>query len=160
MAYSIMSGNLDDKLADWYAKMHDQLHLTMAETTEIGMAGAEKFKPALEEETRKKHYSNHHYKVANGHAADNITIWTGRNNSYKGKSHDNETDFSGAVFVGWNDRYYAMNMMRANDGTSQQVGDHFITNLRANPSVRQQILEAEQKKYKEIMDRKRSQGGD
>lgn len=160
MAYSIMSGNLDDKLADWYAKMHDQLNLTVAEKTQIGMAGAEKFQPALEDETRKKHYSSHHYTGTTGHAADNITTWVGQNTDYKGKPHDNETDFSGAVFVGWNDRYYAMNMMRANDGTLNEVGDHFLTNLRANPTVRQQILEAEQKKYKEIMDRKKSNGGD
>lgn len=154
MAQSI-GGGLDDALSKWLKSVETTQNLTVADKTAVNLAGAEVFQKALTDETRDKHYSSHKNEKA-GHAADHITKWTGNKTSKRAA----DTDFSGVVTVGWDNKWHAMNMMRVNDGTRKMKGDHFITNLRANSSLRETILEAEQKKYKEIMDRKRSQGGD
>lgn len=154
MAQSI-TGGLDDALTGWLKSVESTQDLTVADKTAVNLAGAEVFQKALTDETREKHYSSHKNEK-NGHAADHITKWTGNKTSKRAA----DTDFSGVVTVGWDNKWHAMNMMRVNDGTRKMKGDHFITNLRVNQSLRQQIFEAEQKKYKEIMDRKRSQGGD
>lgn len=143
---------LDDALNNFVKKIQAKTcDLTVAEKTQISTAGARVFRDALESETRAKHYSNHADQTF-GHAADNIEISRDQN----GK-RTIDTDFSGGVRVGWNNRYHAMNMLRANDGTMCQIGDHFVTNLRANANVRESILDAERKAYEDIVSRK---GGD
>lgn len=143
---------LDDALNAFVKKIKVKTSdLTVAEKTRISIAGARVFKNALESETRAKHYSNHADQTF-GHAGDNIEI----SRDQTGK-RTIDTNFSGSVRVGWNNRYHAMNMLRANDGTKRQIGDHFVTNLRANSNVRDAILDAERKVYEDIVSKK---GGD
>lgn len=153
MSQSI-AGGIDDALTRLMKDVERQQNLTIAELTEISMAGAEVYEKDLRDETRAKHYSSHKDSKY-GHMADHITKWVGS----KGKNKS-DTDFSGVVTVGWDNWFHGMNAMRLNDGTRKISADHFVDNLRCNPSLRQAVFEAEQKKYKEIMDRKRSQGGD
>lgn len=153
MAQSI-GGGLDDALSKWLKSVENTQNLTVADKTAVNMAGAEVFQKALIDETREKHYSSHKNEKA-GHAADHITKWVGQKGNRKA-----DTDFSGVVTVGWDNKWHAMNMMRVNDGTRKMKGDNFITNLRANPSLREQILDAEQKVYKDIADKKKNEGGD
>lgn len=154
MAQSI-TGGLDDALTSWLKSVENTQNLTVADKTAVNMAGAEVFQKALTDETREKHYSSHKNEKA-GHAADHITKWTGNKTSKRAA----DTDFSGVVTVGWDNKWHAMNMMRVNDGTRRMTGDHFITNLRADPGLRNQILEAEQKAYKDIANKKKTEGGD
>lgn len=153
MAQSI-TGGLDDALTGWLKSVENTQNLTVADKTAVNLAGAEVFQKALTDETREKHYSSHKNEK-NGHAADHITKWVGQKGNRKA-----DTDFSGVVTVGWDNRWHAMNMLRVNDGTRKMRGDHFITNLRADPGLRKQILEAEQKAYNDIANKKKNEGGD
>lgn len=149
MVENITNG-LDDALSQWIKKLDKQTaDMSPADQLDIAMAGGQVFEKHLRDETKSKHYSSHNDKKF-GHAADHIGMSVPKTNG--GRSEMN-TRF-GTVIVGWKNRYHAMNMMRLNDGTKHQIADHFVTNLRHDPQVRAEILEAEQKKYQEVIRKK------
>lgn len=148
-----IDGNLDEALRMFYKKIYDSsAGLTEEDQKAINIKGAQVFEKAEREITNEKHRSNHHDEKF-GHAADNVGITgVGSTGNYNGKIK------VGSYIVGWKNKYHAMNMMRVNDGTSTIVGDHFITNLRKDSTVRQRMLEAEKAEYDRIIKRKREAG--
>lgn len=139
--------NLDDAINKWIKKVKNASELSEADRLDINMAGADVFEKALRDETNTKHRSSHK-DAAFGHAADNIGKY-----APKGLSKDSGVKL-GSFIVGWKNRYHAMNMLRLNDGTKKIVGDHFVTNLRANRTVRSEMLKAEKERYDEILRKK------
>lgn len=143
-----ISGNLDDALAIFTKQVESiSSGLTDADRRAINLQGAQVFEKAERDETNAKHRSTHH-DTTFGHAADNVGMC-----QPKGIADDSDTSI-GAYVVGWKNHYHAMNMMRVNDGTINIIGDHFITNLRQNETVRQRILEAEKAEYDRIVAKK------
>lgn len=142
--------NLDDAINKWIKKVKSASELSEADRLDINMAGADIFEKALRDETNAKHRSTHKDESF-GHAADNIGKY-----APKGLSKDSGVKL-GSFIVGWKNRYHAMNMLRLNDGTKKIVGDHFVTNLRQNSTVRSEMLKAEKDRYNEIL-RKKQEG--
>lgn len=142
--------NLDDAINKWIKKVKNASELSEADRLDINMAGADVFEKALRDETNAKHRSSHKDKSF-GHAADNIGKY-----APKGLSKDSGVKL-GSFLVGWKNRYHSMNMLRLNDGTKTIVGDHFVTNLRQNSTVRSEMLKAEKERYEEIL-RKKQEG--
>lgn len=142
--------NLDDAINKWIKKVKNASELSEADRLDINMAGADVFEKALRDETNAKHRSSHK-DAAWGHAADGIGKY-----ALKGLSKDSGVKL-GSFIVGWKNRYHSMNMLRLNDGTKKIVGDHFVTNLRQNSTVRSEMLKAEQERYEEIL-RKKGEG--
>lgn len=139
--------NLDDAINKWIKKVKNASELSEADRLDINMAGADVFEKALRDETNTKHRSSHK-DAAWGHAADNI-------GKYAPKGVDKDSGVKlGSFIVGWKNRYHAMNMLRLNDGTKKIVGDHFVTNLRQNSTVRSEMLKAEKERYEEILRKK------
>ncbi|UXE90206.1 phage tail protein [Limosilactobacillus reuteri] len=139
--------NLDDAINKWIKKVKNASELSEADRLDINMAGADVFEKALRDETNAKHRSTH--KDATwGHAADNIGKYVP-----KGANKDAGVKL-GSFIVGWKNRYHAMNMLRLNDGTKKLIGDHFVTNLRQNSTVRSEMLKAERERYDEILRKK------
>lgn len=139
--------NLDDAINKWIKKVKSASELSEADRLDINMAGADVFEKALRDETNTKHRSTHKDESF-GHAADNIGKY-----APKGLSKDSGVKL-GSFIVGWKNRYHAMNMLRLNDGTKKIVGDHFVTNLRQNSTVRSEMLKAERERYEEILRKK------
>ncbi|PEG89559.1 phage tail protein [Lactobacillus sp. UMNPBX7] len=139
--------NLDDAINKWIKKVKNASELSEADRLDINMAGADVFEKALRDETNAKHRSSHKDESF-GHAADNIGKY-----APKGLSKDSGVKL-GSFLVGWKNRYHAMNMLRLNDGTKKIVGDHFVTNLRQNGTVRSEMLKAEKERYEEIIRKK------
>lgn len=139
--------NLDDAINKWIKKVKNASELSEADRLDINLAGAQVFEKALRDETNAKHRSTHKDESF-GHAADNIGKY-----APKGLSKDSGVKF-GSFIVGWKNRYHAMNMLRLNDGTKKIVGDHFVTNLRQNSTVRSEMLKAEKERYEEILRKK------
>lgn len=139
--------NLDDAINKWIKKVKNASELSEADRLDINMAGADIFEKALRDETNTKHRSTHK-DAAWGHAADNIGKY-----APKGLSKDSGVKL-GSFLVGWKNRYHSMNMLRLNDGTKKIVGDHFVTNLRQNSTVRSEMLKAEKERYEEILRKK------
>lgn len=139
--------NLDDAINKWIKKVKSASELSEADRLDINMAGADVFEKALRDETNAKHRSSHKDESF-GHAADNIGKY-----APKGANKDAGVKL-GSFIVGWKNKYHAMNMLRLNDGTKKLVGDHFVTNLRANRTVRSEMLKAEQERYNEILRKK------
>lgn len=145
-----IDGNLDEALRMFYKKIYDSsAGLTEEDQKAINIKGAQVFEKAEREITNEKHRSNHHDEKF-GHAADNVGI----TNTSPSKTNYNGKIKLGAYVVGWKNKYHAMNMMRVNDGTSSIIGDHFITNLRKDSTVRQRMLEAEKAEYDRIIKQK------
>ena len=142
--------NLDDAINKWIKKVKNASELSEADRLDINLAGAQVFEKALRDETNAKHRSNHKDESF-GHAADNIGKY-----APKGLSKDSGVKL-GSFLVGWKNRYHSMNMLRLNDGTKKIVGDHFVTNLRQNSTVRSEMLKAEKERYDEIL-RKKQEG--
>lgn len=142
--------NLDDAINKWIKKVKTASELSEADRLDINMAGADIFEKALRDETNAKHRSSHKDKSF-GHAGDNIGKY-----APKGANKDVGVKL-GSFIVGWKNRYHAMNMLRLNDGTKKIVGDHFVTNLRQNSTVRSEMLKAEKERYDEIL-RKKQEG--
>lgn len=142
--------NLDDAINKWIKKVKNASELSEADRLDINMAGADVFEKALRDETNAKHRSTHR-DATWGHAGDNIGKY-----APKGVSKDAGVKL-GSFVVGWKNRYHAMNMLRLNDGTKNIVGDHFVTNLRQNSTVRSEMLKAEKERYDEIL-RKKQEG--
>lgn len=142
--------NLDDAINKWIKKVKNASELSEADRLDINMAGADVFEKALRDETNAKHRSSHKDESF-GHAADNIGKY-----APKGLSKDSGVKL-GSFLVGWKNRYHSMNMLRLNDGTKKIVGDHFVTNLRQNSTVRSEMLKAEKEQYDEIL-RKKGEG--
>lgn len=142
--------NLDDAINKWIKKVKSASELSEADRLDINLAGADVFEKALRDETNAKHRSSHKDESF-GHAADGIGKY-----APKGLSKDSGVKL-GSFIVGWKNRYHAMNMLRLNDGTKKIVGDHFVTNLRANRTVRSEMLKAEKDRYDEIL-RKKQEG--
>lgn len=142
--------NLDDAINKWIKKVKNASELSEADRLDINMAGADVFEKALRDETNAKHRSSHKDESF-GHAADNIGKY-----APKGLSKDSGVKL-GSFLVGWKNRYHSMNMLRLNDGTKKIVGDHFVTNLRQNSTVRSEMLKAEKERYDEIL-RKKQEG--
>lgn len=139
--------NLDDAINKWIKKVKSASELSEADRLDINLAGADIFEKALRDETNAKHRSSHKDESF-GHAADNIGKY-----APKGLSKDSGVKL-GSFIVGWKNRYHAMNMLRLNDGTRKIVGDHFVTNLRQNSTVRSEMLKAEKERYDEILRKK------
>ncbi|OTA50508.1 hypothetical protein BHL91_00955 [Limosilactobacillus reuteri] len=139
--------NLDDAINKWIKKVKSASELSEADRLDINMAGADVFEKALRDETNAKHRSSHKDESF-GHAADNIGKY-----APKGLSKDSGVKL-GSFLVGWKNRYHAMNMLRLNDGTKKIIGDHFVTNLRQNSTVRSEMLKAEKERYDEILRKK------
>lgn len=139
--------SIDKALYKWIKKVKNASELSEADRLDINMAGADIFEKALRDETNAKHRSTHK-DAAWGHAADNIGKY-----APKGLSKDSGVKL-GSFLVGWKNRYHAMNMLRLNDGTKKIVGDHFVTNLRQNSTVRSEMLKAEKERYDEILRKK------
>lgn len=139
--------NLDDAINKWIKKVKSASELSEADRLDINMAGADVFEKALRDETNSKHRSSHK-DAAWGHAADNIGKY-----APKGANKDAGVKL-GSFIVGWKNRYHSMNMLRLNDGTKKIVGDHFVTNLRQNSTVRSEMLKAEKERYDEILRKK------
>lgn len=142
--------NLDDAINKWIKKVKSASELSEADRLDINMAGADVFEKALRDETNAKHRSSHKDRSF-GHAADNIGKY-----APKGVNKDAGVKL-GSFIVGWKNRYHSMNMLRLNDGTKKIVGDHFVTNLRQNSTVRSEMLKAEKERYDEIL-RKKGEG--
>lgn len=142
--------SIDKALYKWIKKVKNASELSEADRLDINMAGADIFEKALRDETNTKHRSSHK-DAAWGHAGDNIGKY-----SPKGVDKDSGVKL-GSFIVGWKNRYHAMNMLRLNDGTKKIVGDHFVTNLRQNSTVRSEMLKAEKERYDEIL-RKKQEG--
>lgn len=141
---------LENVLADWFDSVKSQTsNLTLLDRQDITRAGAKVFAQRLREETNAKHRSTHNDKVF-GHAADHIT-------TSRVKDKANRNFEQGAMDIGWNNHYHAMNMMRVNDGTRRMRGDHFITNLQNDQRVIDEVLTAEKRAYSKIVARKQSQ---
>lgn len=139
--------NLDDAINKWIKNVKNTSELSEADRLDINLAGADVFEKALRDETNTKHRSSHK-DAAWGHAADNIGKY-----APKGANKDAGVKL-GYFLVGWKNRYHAMNMLRLNDGTKKIVGDHFVTNLRQNSTVRSEMLKAEKERYEEILRKK------
>ena len=139
--------NLDDAINKWIKKVKSTSELSEADRLDINLAGADVFEKALRDETNAKHRSSHK-DAAWGHAADNIGKY-----APKGVNKDAGVKL-GSFLVGWKNRYHSMNMLRLNDGTKKIVGDHFVTNLRQNSTVRSEMLKAEKERYDEILRKK------
>lgn len=139
--------NLDDAINKWIKKVKNASELSEADRLDINLAGAQVFEKALRDETNEKHRSTHKDESF-GHAADNIGKY-----APKGVNKDAGVKL-GSFIVGWKNRYHAMNMLRLNDGTKKIVGDHFVTNLRQNSTVRSEMLKAEKERYDEILRKK------
>ncbi|MDD1400989.1 phage tail protein [Limosilactobacillus reuteri] len=139
--------NLDDAINKWIKKVKNASELSEADRLDINMTGADVFEKALRDETNAKHRSTHK-DAAWGHAADSIGKY-----APKGLSKDYGVKL-GSFIVGWKNRYHSMNMLRLNDGTKKIVGDHFVTNLRQNSTVRSEMLKAERERYEEILRKK------
>ena len=139
--------SIDKALYKWIKKVKNASELSEADRLDINMAGADVFEKALRDETNAKHRSSHKDESF-GHAADNIGKY-----APKGLSKDSGVKL-GSFIVGWKNRYHAMNMLRLNDGTKKIVGDHFVTNLRQNSTVRSEMLKAERERYDEILRKK------
>ena len=134
--------SIDKALYKWIKKVKNASELSEADRLDINLAGAQVFEKALRDETNAKHRSSHK-DAAFGHAADGP----------KGANKDVGVKL-GSFIVGWKNRYHAMNMLRLNDGTKNIVGDHFVTNLRQNSTVRSEMLKAEKERYEEILRKK------
>lgn len=148
MATDIKRDDIGDALTEWSKQLEKQVTgMSQADKEDVVMQGALVFEKHLREETRNKHYSSHNDPVF-GHAADNISMYKPAD----GSMSDANTNFTSYI-VGWKHHYHAMNMLRANDGTKRQVGDNFITNLQSSGKIRQEILEAEQQRYKQLLNR-------
>ena len=142
--------DLDDAINKWIKKVKNASELSEADRLDINLAGANVFEKALRDETNAKHRSSHK-DAAWGHAADGI-------GKYAPKGANKDVGIKlGSFIVGWKNRYHAMNMLRLNDGTKKIVGDHFVTNLRQNSTVRSEMLKAERERYDEIL-RKKQEG--
>lgn len=139
--------SIDKALYNWIKKVKNASELSEADRLDINMAGADVFEKALRDETNAKHRSTHK-DAAWGHAADGIGKY-----APKGANKDVGVKL-GSFVVGWKNRYHAMNMLRLNDGTKKIVGDHFVTNLRQNSTVRSEMLKAERERYEEILRKK------
>ena len=139
--------NLDDAINKWIKKVKNASELSEADRLDINLAGADVFEKALRDETNAKHRSSHKDESF-GHAADNIGKY-----APKGLSKDSGVKL-GSFIVGWKNRYHSMNMLRLNDGTKKIVGDHFVTNLRQNSTVRSEMLKVERERYEEILRKK------
>lgn len=139
--------NLDDAINEWIKKVKSASELSEADRLDINLAGADVFEKALRDETNAKHRSSHK-DAAWGHAADNIGKY-----APKGANKDAGVKL-GSFIVGWKNRYHSMNMLRLNDGTKKIIGDHFVTNLRQNSTVRSEMLKAERERYEEILRKK------
>lgn len=139
--------NLDDAINNWIKKVKSASELSEADRLDINLAGADVFEKALRDETNARHRSTHK-DAAWGHAADNIGKY-----APKGANKDAGVKL-GSFLVGWKNRYHSMNMLRLNDGTKKIVGDHFVTNLRQNSTVRSEMLKAEKERYDEILRKK------
>ena len=139
--------NLDDAITKWIKKVKNASELSEADRLDINLAGADIFEKALRDETNTKHRSTHR-DATWGHAGDNIGKY-----APKGLSKDSGVKL-GSFIVGWKNRYHSMNMLRLNDGTKKIVGDHFVTNLRQNSTVRSEMLKAEKERYEEILRKK------
>ena len=139
--------NLDDAINKWIKKVKNASELSEADRLDINMAGADVFEKALRDETNTKHRSTHKDESF-GHAGDNIGKY-----APKGMNKDAGVKL-GSFIVGWKNRYHSMNMLRLNDGTKKIVGDHFVTNLRQNSTVRSEMLKAERERYDEILRKK------
>lgn len=146
-----IAGSLDDALTLWMKRVEKLTSLSNVEKLQIALAGAQVFKDRLTEVVNTKHRSTHNDKVY-GHAGDHVSIGM----RDRGKSSEAFTNFNSYV-VGWDNWYHAMNMLRANDGTKRQLGDHFLTNLRRDPELRSAILKAEKQKYNEIIAKHRQE---
>ena len=143
--------NLTDGLKAWLDSVEKSTSkMPVYDQHRIENAGAEVFMKHLREETNAKHRSRHNDKKY-GHAADHI----GMSRAKDGSKFATEVQH---VRVGWDNRYYAMNMMRVNDGTKRIIGDHFVTNLRENSEVQDEMLEAEKRAYNQVI--KKNQEGD
>ena len=130
---------LDDALNEFMSSVKAQAELSVEDTQEITKAGADVYAKELEAVTREKHYSNHDDKVW-GHMADSII---NQDKDIDGERNGNST-------VGF-DFYHASNARRLNDGTKKYKADHFITNLQDSAELQEKVLQAEYKKYKEIV---------
>ena len=139
--------SIDKALYEWIKKVKSASELSEADRLDINMAGANVFEKALRDETNAKHRSTHKDESF-GHAGDNIGKY-----APKGLSKDSGVKL-GSFIVGWKNRYHSMNMLRLNDGTKKIVGDHFVTNLRQNGTVRSEMLKAERERYDEILRKK------
>ena len=110
--------SFEDQLNE-YRKQLSQLVPTMEQKKVANKAGAEILQKNLTEVTRTRHYSNKR-DPKYGHMADHIEI------------SDRNIDGveTGAVTVGWTNRFHAMNAMRLNDGTVHIRADHFVDVIR------------------------------
>lgn len=150
MRHQTAEAELDQVLRAWFEGVKKETtDLTVLDRQDITRAGAKIFAKHLRDETRAKHYSTHNEE----HAADHVVSAVSREKDHKNSYEAGSTD------VGWADRYYAMNMMRCNDGTSFFKGDHFITNLQNNMMVVNECLSAEKREYARIVVQKESQEG-
>lgn len=148
MTTTIKRDDIGDALTEWTKKLEQKVAgMSEADKSDVVMEGAQVFEKHLREETRAKHHSTHKDPKF-GHASDGISMYK----PSAGSLSDANTNFTSYI-VGWKHHYHAMNMLRLNDGTKKIIGDHFITNLQADPKIRREILEAEQARYKELMER-------
>lgn len=134
-----MADSLEEQMNAWLSNLSKLVVINDENKSAITKAGADVFRDALEDETRKKHYSHHDDKVY-GHMADHIVS----------SNKDVDGRLTGKSTVGWPNQYHALNALRLNDGTIKIKPDHFVTNLRENQKVQQAILSAEKAKYDEL----------
>lgn len=132
---------MDDFLQQWLEEVKKiSTSLTPKEQEKITAAGGAVFRRRLERVNREKHYSHHNDKTY-GHAADHISVM----------NSDVDGDHNGAVTVGWQNRYHAMNMMRLNDGYKGYAADHFLTNLIQDDALSEEVLKAESEEYRKMI---------
>lgn len=145
--------SLMDGLEKWYKSVEKSTSkMSNPDRWSIEDSVATVFMKHLQEVTSAKHRSTHN-DGSYGHAADNISMSHDKSGSgyYQDSNH---------VRVGWKKRYHAMNMMRVNDGTKKIIGDHFVDNLREDPAVQQEMLEAAKKAYNRVIKKNQEKEGD
>ena len=135
---------MDEFLENWLKKVKAiSIDLTPKDQEKITAEGGKVFEEKLTQITRQKHYSNHDDKKY-GHAADHIAVM----------NSDVDGDHNGAVTVGGDNRYHAMNMMRLNDGYKGYTADHFVTTLIQDSNVSNAVLKAQSEAYQRFLDQK------
>ncbi|WP_242362038.1 phage tail protein [Limosilactobacillus antri] len=131
-----MADELDVAMEKFFDNVKQKVDLTLTDRQKMTAAAGEVFLTHLRSEANAKHRSNHNDKVY-GHMADNIDMMP------IAKGNGDEFLDLGAQVVGFPFFYHAMNAMRLNDGTKKIPADHWITNLRNDNTVIQEMLAAE-----------------
>lgn len=141
-----------DNLEDWLNTVENSVNLSASDKAEITGAGAKAFEKVLHDETPRsdENYSKgrtvgHSKGRKTKHLQDMITYQDG---------YTAEGQHTGDTDVGFDGKYYAFLAKIINNGkhkmsSKELANTHFVD--RAQEKAKEAVFEAEQKKYKELM---------